>query len=463
MQAITPAASLSRWEKCALWALPVIVVLFGGLVELRSAFLKRRMGDLTCYLRAAWAVRTGADLYAVTDDNGWHYNYPPLLAILLVPLADPYPDADRAGMMPFPVSVAVWYVFNVLCLAAAVHGLASALERTSPDLRVRGQPVRGRRWWALRVLPVVACLAPVGHTVMRGQVNLLVLALICAMTAALLRGRSWRAGLFLAAATCIKVVPAFLLVYVLWRRDLRCLAGWALGMIAGMALIPLAAFGPERTVAHYQTWSEVLVQPALVGGLDETRAKELLAVSASASQSLITTLHKLVYFDPATRPVYPTPALRAAAWLLGALLTGLTLWKLGRGSRSGPPVVLALGALMVLMVLLSPVCHRHYFCLALPLVMGLFAYDWEGKTVPVIGAGLTLALAVNFLANTVYHLPGCEWLWDRGLGMYAALLLWLLAIVRLGKLSDPSPPPWWDQSRDRRSPIGSQAAAALTV
>ena len=63
---------------------------FGVLVEIRSAYMRRRMTDLNCYLRAAWAVRQGgADLYHVFDDNGWHYNYPPLFAILLTPLADP--------------------------------------------------------------------------------------------------------------------------------------------------------------------------------------------------------------------------------------------------------------------------------------------------------------------------------------------------------------------------------------
>ena len=36
------------------------LVLFGGLVEFRSALLTRRMTDLDVYLRAAWAVRSGA-------------------------------------------------------------------------------------------------------------------------------------------------------------------------------------------------------------------------------------------------------------------------------------------------------------------------------------------------------------------------------------------------------------------
>ncbi|MBI1833182.1 MAG: DUF2029 domain-containing protein, partial [Planctomycetes bacterium] len=85
--ALTP---LSRVEKALVFGLLFVVLpLLGVMVELRSALMMRRMGDLDCFLRAAWAVRHDADLYAVTSDNDWHYNYPPFYAILMTPLADP--------------------------------------------------------------------------------------------------------------------------------------------------------------------------------------------------------------------------------------------------------------------------------------------------------------------------------------------------------------------------------------
>src|SRR5262245_47674225 len=106
---------LTRRERWTLILFMVGVVLFGGIVELRSAFLKKRMGDLSVFLRAAWAVRAGRDIYTVTDANNHHYHYPPLLAILLVPWADPPPEAERSGMFPYPVSVGLWYAFSLGC------------------------------------------------------------------------------------------------------------------------------------------------------------------------------------------------------------------------------------------------------------------------------------------------------------------------------------------------------------
>src|SRR5207248_10948640 len=132
------------------------------------------------------------------------------------------------------VSAAIWYVFNVLCLALAVHWLATALERTLAVPGLSDQPRGCRRWWALRVLPVLVCLVPVGHTLMRGQVNLQVLALLCGTAAASLRGRPFRAGLWLAGAICVKIIPAFLVLVPLWRRDARLLAGCALGLFLGL-------------------------------------------------------------------------------------------------------------------------------------------------------------------------------------------------------------------------------------
>lgn len=428
-----PASSLSRWEKCGLLALGVLVLVFGGLVEMRSAFLSRRMGDVGVYLRAAWAVRAGEDLYAVTDNNHWHYIYPPLLAILMVPLADPPPDVDAAGYVPFPVAVAVWYLLNVGLLLLGVHWLASAIEKASPDSSMREQPPRGRRWWALRLLPILGCLTPIGHTLMRGQINLLVLVLLCGMIAELLRGRSLLAGLCLAGATCLKVIPAFLVIFLLWKRDRQGLAGFAMGLLVGLVLIPTAVFGPERTVAHYRTYQQRMLQPALVGGPDESLARELLAAEATASQSLVSTLHHLLYPDRETRPRFPPTWLKGTCWLIGLLLTGLLLHRARRQQTSRDhTLVLVLGTLTMIMLLLSPICHRHYFCLALPLVMAFLAGAWERRRFPATKMGWVLVVGFQFLAVSISQLPGCEGMAKLGLGTLAALILWLTAMFQLG-------------------------------
>jgi hypothetical protein len=421
----------ARWERLGLAAFLTLVVLFGILVEVRTTFLSRRMGDLNCYLRPAWVIRTGGDIYQVLDDCGWHYNYPPFLAIVLMPLADPPAGADRTGTLPYVVSVGLWYAFGVFCVALGVHWLARALEERSPDPRVRQQPAGCRSWWALRLLPVLACLVPIGHTLMRGQCNLIVTLCFCAMTAALVRGQRWRAGWWLAWPICIKVYPAFLLLYPLARRDWRFLVSCAAGLLVGLVLIPVAVLGPSRTRDCYAEYVQVTLLPGVGLGEDQSRSGELTHITSTDSQSILAALHNTIHRDPETRPADASPTLRYLSYLLGGLLTAVTFWAAGKHSLSGPAVPLFLGALVLDMLLLCPVCHLHYFSMALPLVVGLLAWNWEHRPAPRLGWPVACVLAGNVAFNVLPNLPSLRPLRDMGFAIYGALLLWGTAIVVL--------------------------------
>ncbi|MBI1914963.1 MAG: DUF2029 domain-containing protein [Planctomycetes bacterium] len=412
----------------SLWLLLVVAVGFGVFVEVRSAFLKRRMGDLGVYLRAAWAARQGGkELYTVTCNSGFHYCYLPTLAILIAPLADPPPDADTNGYLPFAVSVAIWYVFSLLCLAAGLHLLARALEETSPDPAVREQPRGTRRWWALRLLPLLACLPQIGGGLVRGQVTCLLLALLCGFIAALVRGRQLTAGLWLAAAICLKIIPILLLVVPLSRRDGRCLFGCALGLLLGLFVLPAAVFGPARAVDCSRQLYKVLLAPAVGVGSDDSRRLELTSVTRTDSQSFQASLHNTLHPDRLTRPREASVAVRLTHWGLAGTMLLLTLAALGRG-RTGPRrTTLLVGALVLTMILTSPVCHLHYFALAVPLVMGLVVERVQASVLP--GWRLTLLMGAYFAGTALPSLPGMRLLRDGGLAMYAALLLWAVACL----------------------------------
>lgn len=430
MPVIRNAAHLSRWERWGLVGLFFLFIPFGALVEMRSAFLSRRMGDLTCYLRGAWGVRAGEDIYGVMDNNGWHYNYPPLLAILMTPLADPPAGVDRTGMIPFAWSVGIWYVFSLACLLIAVLGLAGALAEVSGGVC----PPGSRRWWALRLWPVLVCLVPIGHTLMRNQVNLLVLALLGGMIAAVLRRHSVLAGLCLSLAICIKIIPAFLLIYPLWRRDGRFLAACVMGLLVGLLAIPVGVLGWERTINGYHTLARAVLQPATVGGGEQSRAHELTDVPATGSQAVIAVLHNNLHPDPHTRPRQPAAWERAVHWLTIAVLTLFTLLRAGwRRSDDGLRESLLLGVLILLMLAASPVSHLHYYCLALPLIMTLLAGADRQQPLPRISAGLVVLLGIFGVGNVFPHLPPCQVLRDRGLVLLVTFFLGVVGFLKLGQ------------------------------
>jgi alpha-1,2-mannosyltransferase len=427
----------ARWEKGGLAFFVAILFVLGAYVEMRSAFLSRRMGDLDVFLRAAWAVRNDEDPYAITSDNDWHYIYPPLYAILLTPLADPPRGADASGYLPYPVSVAIVYLINLASLFGGAHVLASALEERSADGGFQAQPRFCRRWWGLRLLPILTCMLPIAHTLMRGQVNLVVLATLCAALAGWIRGQSFRAGMWLALAICIKVIPAFLLVYPLWKRDGRGLLGCAVGVLIGIVIVPGVFFGPAKTVTHYETYGRVFFAPFLRLNNDATNKDEILGgVNSTESVGVRNALHNWMYPDPAHRPADMHVAAQIAFLVLGAVMTFLTLWP---ASASSIPVAYGFGGLIVLMAIFSPVCHSHYLLFSLPIVMSLLAGVWQNQTTLRVPWPLASVFVLFFSTMAIAYLPGMEILKDRCATLFATLPLWGIPIAQLwrGQQSRP--------------------------
>jgi hypothetical protein len=429
---------LRRWERRGLWALLALVIVFGGIVEMRSAFMKRRMTDSDVYFRGAWAVRTGADLYGVTDTNRWHYNYPPLLAIALMPLANPPPGEETNGFTPYPVSVAIWYAVNVLFLWVAVHWLASALGRAAPGFSF---PRFSRGWWGIRMVPVLLCIIFVGRTLSRGQVNMIILLFLCGMAALMLERRRFLSGACLAGAVCIKVIPAFLLVHALVRRDLRSMMGTAAGLLLGVIVIPAIVMGPLEMAGAYQRYAERVLLPGIGLGTDTSRGPELM--HGTGSQSFKWVLHRTLHLDPHAPPDVSL-FVRLAHWGIGGVFTVITL-LVGLQRRRGDAIseLLFLGALIVVMVPISPAGHTHYFMLSLPLVLALVAHGWEQHGFPRIGRNLVVLFACTIGANVITALEiGGNFLREMGVPLYAGLAVWaggLLVLRRRAALTGSSP------------------------
>ena len=151
----TPASPrawrLGRGERIGLGLGFCFILAFGINLEYRTALRRIPMTDLGVFATAAWAVRSGDNLYTVCDWHGWHYQYPPTLAILFTPLAQPVPKrpstlspGEKRTEMNTPWGyeieshrhfyglheqnsrffsiVAVWYLFSIALIARRLLG-----------------------------------------------------------------------------------------------------------------------------------------------------------------------------------------------------------------------------------------------------------------------------------------------------------------------------------------------------
>jgi hypothetical protein len=422
-------APLRLWERAVAALFVLMLIAFGVIVEIRCVHMENRQTDLGVYLRAAWAVRVGENPYTIEDENRWHYCYPPVVALLLTPLADPPAGADAAGMLPWAVLVVVWYLLSLAALFLAVHWIAGALEARSDDPAVRAMPAFCRRWWYHRALPVFVCVIQIGSTLSRGQVNLFVILCVAGMFAALTKGKRLRSGLWLGAAICLKVIPAFLLLFPLWRRDYRALVGVAIALGAGLFVLPALYWGVPQTIDLSHQFVDAVLVSGLGKGGDQARAKELTEVTATDNQSFRATLHNYQHWGRlSSRPPQPAAWARLTHWLISGFIVAALLAAAGWKPDDDPVrCLMLLGALFLLMTLVTPVSHLHYFSMAVPLVMALNAASLKVRPRALLPGWAMLILLV--LAGLGYALPTIP-IWEvrREAGLPAGVSLILFAV-----------------------------------
>ncbi len=181
-----------------------------------ALLLPERIGDSANYLKAATAILAGDSPYTVAN-----FDYPPLAAVIVLPLAL-LPDLARV----------VWFVLGHLFLVAAAILLWRFI---------------GRDRIAAVAIALVWCLGgTVAENLVLGQFNpLLLLLLVVAMVSGKRIGSA-----ALGLATAIKIWPGLLVLAAFLRRRWRVFAEqtlWAIGLIV-IPLVALVVFLPPPHV-----------------------------------------------------------------------------------------------------------------------------------------------------------------------------------------------------------------------
>ena len=463
----TPETSLtwhfSGRERVWLAVALVALLAFGVNVEQRTALRRTPMTDLGVFACAAGAVVSGENIYTITDWHGWHYQYPPALAILFTPMALAVPVgppvlavgvARTESNTPWGYEiashrrffglhrenarffwiVAVWYILSVVLIFLSAHALACALERRG----LKDPPPAGlherRHWWLLRTLPLLVCAGSLGTDLSRGQVDVVMLAAMSYGIYLAATDRELNAGFWLSLPATAKLFPALLIIYPIWRRRWRMFAGAVAGIVLALAVLPAVALGPTRTIELYQNWVQVLARPALGQGADTSRARELTGMAGTDNQSLLAFIHNWRYHDlpRQQRPTQAPLVERFAAYAIGALmLLGVTLAIGTRWRHTPGDLPIIAGLLIGVALVVNPVSHNYYFLLLLPLVAGLLNRGLEDPAGFASDSKMLLVVAVFMLTDMVARLPAIgPWLRDLGLP-----LLSLVAIIAAGAIA----------------------------
>jgi hypothetical protein len=436
----------------------VFILAFGALMERRTALHRTPMTDLGVFSCAASAAHEGRNIYQVSDWHGWHYHYPPMLAIMFRPLAHPVPEKPEplppGGIRTvantpwgygvpnvggyyglhrenfrFFLIVAAWYSISVALFLFSTHALGCLVEGRQLTDGLPAEPGARRRWWGMRLIPLLVCLGSVGTELSRGQVDVVMLAAISLGLYLAGRGVRMTAGVLLSIPASIKLFPPLLLLYPIWRRNWRMAAGVLAGLALALGALPAVALGPARTAELYRTWFEVLAKPALGRGSDRSRGAELTNMSATDNQSLLAFVYNWQHFGTPRkeRPPEASTGERALTYGVGAMLIAAVLALFARRRQdSVVELMVRCGLLIGLGFLISPIVHNYYYILLMPLVTAVLADAWARKP----KGGLPVVLAVFMACDLMARLPAIgphlrEW----GLPMLSMVFLMAMSVT----------------------------------
>ena len=428
LERLEPAAALSRAERGLIGLLVLLTVAFCVVTVGRQAFLSTRKGDQGVFFRTAWAVRAGTSLYTITDEHGWHYLYPPFLASVLLPLADP-PAEVLSGpsppiVVPYRVSCAIWYWLNIACLAMALHLVAAALERHWGAGVGPPWPRYARGWWALRLWPFLAVIFYVGSSLQSGQVTTLLMLCLSGCAASLIDARSGRAGLWLGTAIGLKLFPAYLLLYPLLRRDLRFLLGAGAATLLTI-LIPFAIMGPSPAVTAYRELVVGVLLGEATNNINPAVIQELHG-SDGPIQSFQYILYHLSHWPAPAPALMPPHLFFVLHGAISATVTAAALFAM-RKRADGLGEFLFFASLACLCLPILPVSRPHYFAIAAIAVAGVLASQWSVRRGLWPGWAATSIIGLLLLAE-IPTIAGVQSFVDLGATTLATLALIAYAI-----------------------------------
>jgi alpha-1,2-mannosyltransferase len=322
-----PAVQKGIWARIASWlaacALPVLLALYVGATTFPSGtFIPWRpiMVDLEVYRRAGSVLLAGGNFYDLPGQL--QFLYPPLAAVLAVPLA----------LLPTTVVQIGWTVAGAMALVAILHRF-------------------GLTGWLLSLAGVVAVylVEPVIQTLAFGQLGIFLAALVVLDLVPGPRVFSRRLlpeGVLTAVAMAIKLTPAIFVVYLLAVRKFR--AFWVAVITGCVLTLASAVIVP---VASYEFWTRLAHGDTGLGH----------SIIYFTNQSVMANIVRIF-------GVGPEPA--AAGLALSAVVAVGGVWAAMLWHRLGD-VRLAVSLCGVAGLLASPVSWLHHFVWIIPLAMCL--------------------------------------------------------------------------------------------
>jgi hypothetical protein len=311
-------------------------------------------GDLEVYVHASHLILEGRNIYETPTERGrLYYVYPPLFAVLTIPLTP----------LPPVAMLAFWCLLNIFlaCWIVAVF-FRTMSGRSFFSLSTREK-------WVLGFIPLVMSGRAIIYNADLAQANLLVCAVAVLGLSWLAKGREISSGVVVGLSVVLKVLTAPLILLFAVRRDYRFSIAAIVGITVGL-FIPALAVGWGQNVAYLDHWFR-----EIVSNTDVTSNQSWhFNFNFSPEAQLFRFFSHLPGFEIDGRKYYLSviELPKGTIQMLGKAIVGI-LWLCitfyaWRFRKASTLIGLWGGVALCfcLMPILSPVTQKHYFALMLP-------------------------------------------------------------------------------------------------
>lgn len=385
----------------------------------RGAVSPKQRTDLTVYLKAGERVVEGraSTMYEAVSKRGWHYVYPPILAILLAPVSK----------WPLSATVGLAYLLSLACLAGT-----TILSRHFPQ-RARSAP------WQI-ALAMFFCLPMTINTLTRGQFGIIMLFFMAVIFYTYTKQKKILAGLFLAFAVAIKISPlAFLVFFFLMKREWKILASAAVGFFLFFFLLPSLAIGFRQNWELLLTWKGLMSISQSQTAYQHYLWRELFTPFAGDNQSLYAVITRYVWHSEIHFIRRYNTLARLITSGVGIALLALPFLKTRKATPTpaqDPLRSLAEFSLFpMVMLFASPVTQIHHYTV----VYFLFLAALLLREQTFCGFKTRIALDVSLwtcaLSLTLGMLSSRMGYW--GIPLWGSILLWGMVLFCCGKKEVP--------------------------
>jgi hypothetical protein len=384
-------------------SIAVIMLVAGPYFARRSGSdFREYQNDFNVYYYAGREVLAGRDPYQNSLGPWTPYLYPPVLAVLIVPLA----------LLPVQAAAFIWFIVSAtsFVLAARLASMLSVCGVASGSDPNRDQTESDREALVGLIAMIVVGRFALDCFAM-GQVNAIVASLAVAHVYLYAKGRLRLSAFALALGAAIKLTPAVLIVYHLAKGRISFAIKSSLMLVVLLAASFLV-FGP-RAAGALRSFGEQTI--ANGQGFD---------FGYSGNQSIRALESRLLsQGEESSRRPYDTPSLA-----ISLVLTIVALFA----ARKRAPEIAAAAPAFCCMVFLSPLAWKsHFIALILPVayLAARAVKATSGRSRALAVCMITAAFGLFTLTSpTLIGTRAAEWADNHSLVLAGALLIYIAAL-----------------------------------